>query len=144
MLSNAYFLAKFRFDTAESEPAKNLQKFPNFANFADPNHLNSRAQRTGRRCGSRGRRRGRAPPRCSGARGAAAWRGEGRRPRLTVQRWTRSNSKFRTSNIKLRSSSFKSSRYSRISKLLLQTSPQFSRTSAQFRQFFIKIQFTND
>ena len=34
MLSNAYFLAKFRFDTAENEPAKNLQKF---ANFADPN-----------------------------------------------------------------------------------------------------------
>ena len=30
MLSNAYFLAKFRFDTAENEPAKNLQNFPNF------------------------------------------------------------------------------------------------------------------
>ena len=27
MLSNAYFLAKFRFDTAENEPVKNLQKF---------------------------------------------------------------------------------------------------------------------
>ena len=27
MLSNAYILAKFRFDTAENEPAKNLQKF---------------------------------------------------------------------------------------------------------------------
>ena len=26
MLSNEYFLAKFRFDTAENEPAKNLQK----------------------------------------------------------------------------------------------------------------------
>ena len=25
MLSNAHFLAKFRFDTAENEPAKNLQ-----------------------------------------------------------------------------------------------------------------------
>ena len=25
MLSNAYFLAKFRFDTADNEPAKNLQ-----------------------------------------------------------------------------------------------------------------------
>ena len=40
MLSNAYFLAKFRFDTAENEPAKNLQKFanfPNFPNFANPN-----------------------------------------------------------------------------------------------------------
>ena len=40
MLSNAYFLAKFRFDTAENEPAKNLQNFanfPNFANFHPPN-----------------------------------------------------------------------------------------------------------
>ena len=27
MLSNAYFLAKFRFDTAENEPDKNLQNF---------------------------------------------------------------------------------------------------------------------
>ena len=27
MLSNAYFLAEFRFDTAENEPAKNLQNF---------------------------------------------------------------------------------------------------------------------
>ena len=27
MLSNAYFLANFRFDTAENEPAKNLQNF---------------------------------------------------------------------------------------------------------------------
>ena len=26
MLSNAYFLAKFRFDVAENEPSKNLQK----------------------------------------------------------------------------------------------------------------------
>ena len=30
MLSNAYFLAKFRFDTAENEPAKNLQNFVKF------------------------------------------------------------------------------------------------------------------
>ena len=30
MLSNAYFLAKFRFDTAENEPAKNLQNFADF------------------------------------------------------------------------------------------------------------------
>ena len=36
MLSNAYFLAKFRFDTAENELAKNLQKLAKFANFADP------------------------------------------------------------------------------------------------------------
>ena len=33
MLSNAYFLAKFRFDTAENEPAKILQNFANFANL---------------------------------------------------------------------------------------------------------------
>ena len=39
MLSNAYFLAKFRFDTAENEPAINLQKFTKFANFANPNPL---------------------------------------------------------------------------------------------------------
>ena len=32
-----YFLAKFRFDTAENEPAKNLQKFANFPKFANPN-----------------------------------------------------------------------------------------------------------
>ena len=30
MLSNAYFLAQFRFDTAEKEPAKNHKKFQNF------------------------------------------------------------------------------------------------------------------
>ena len=43
MLSNAYFLTKFRFDTAENEPAKKLQnfKFAKFANFADPNPLPS-------------------------------------------------------------------------------------------------------
>ena len=34
MPSNAYFLAKFRFDTAENEPAENLQNFAKFANFA--------------------------------------------------------------------------------------------------------------
>ena len=33
MLSNAYFLAKFRFDTAENEPAKNLQNFANFVSL---------------------------------------------------------------------------------------------------------------
>ena len=31
MLSNAYFLEKFRFDTAENEPAKNLQIFEKFS-----------------------------------------------------------------------------------------------------------------
>ena len=36
MLSNKYILVKFRFDTAENEPAKNLQNFANFPNFANP------------------------------------------------------------------------------------------------------------
>ena len=40
MLSNAYFLAKFGFDTAENEPAKILQKFANFPNFANPKSFN--------------------------------------------------------------------------------------------------------
>ena len=38
MLSNAYFLAKFRFDTAENEPAKICKIckiFAKFANFAN-------------------------------------------------------------------------------------------------------------
>ena len=39
MLSNAYFLAKFRFDTAENEPAKNLQNFANFPSFSAKNDL---------------------------------------------------------------------------------------------------------
>ena len=49
MLSNAYFLAKFRFDTAENEPAKNLQNlnFAKFANFADPNPLTPRDLESG-------------------------------------------------------------------------------------------------
>ena len=34
MLSNAYFVVKFHFDTAENEPAKNLQNFANFAYHA--------------------------------------------------------------------------------------------------------------
>ena len=46
MLSNAYFLAKIRFDTAKNEPAKNWQfiykiwqihLIANFANLANPN-----------------------------------------------------------------------------------------------------------
>ena len=44
MLSNAYFLAKFRFDTAENEPAKNLQNFAKFANFAGVAVANSEAK----------------------------------------------------------------------------------------------------
>ena len=38
MLSNAYFLAKCRFDIAENELAKILQNFAKFANAAIPNH----------------------------------------------------------------------------------------------------------
>ena len=48
MLSNAYFLAKVRFDTAENEPAKNLQKFAKFANFA-PSPPDPRPRRVGAR-----------------------------------------------------------------------------------------------
>ena len=35
MLSNAYLLAKCRFDTAENEPAKNLQNLARILNFAN-------------------------------------------------------------------------------------------------------------
>ena len=47
MLSNAYFLAKFRFDTAENEPAKNLQ---NFAKFARSKIGNRRTLLLAQRC----------------------------------------------------------------------------------------------
>ena len=39
MLQNAYFLTKIGFDTAENEPAKNVQIFVKFANFANPGPL---------------------------------------------------------------------------------------------------------
>ena len=66
MLSNAYFLAKFRFDTAENEPAKNLQNFAKFANFADPNPLTLTLKPQG----------GTAPARCvASAAGAALHEG---------------------------------------------------------------------
>ena len=51
MLSNAYFLAKFRFGTAKNEPAKNLQfeilqkTIAKFVNFANPNSRKPRTQR---------------------------------------------------------------------------------------------------
>ena len=52
MLSNAYFLAKFRFDTAENEPAKNLQiLLINFPNFADPNGVAEEGRQRSRRIG---------------------------------------------------------------------------------------------
>ena len=47
MLSNAYFLRKFRFDTAENEPAKNLQNFanPNLYHRFRRGHLRQRPER---------------------------------------------------------------------------------------------------
>ena len=70
MLSNAYFLAKFRFDTAENEPASNLQnseKIVNFANLElEPTSERAalRAPRAAERGPGRARARGahRAPP----------------------------------------------------------------------------------
>ena len=52
MLTNAYFLAKFRFGTAENEPAKNLQNLQKIAKF--PRH---------RALGRRGPERQRGDPR---------------------------------------------------------------------------------
>ena len=72
MLSNAFFLAKFRFDTAEKEPAKKLQNFAKFANFADPNPLTVGEYAPP---GARGRdRRPRGPPEQSRQGGCAAER----------------------------------------------------------------------
>ena len=69
MLQNACVTAKFGFDTAESEPAKNLQilakfiifNFAKFANFAAPNPLTPR--RSERGAGPRARRHARRPRR---------------------------------------------------------------------------------
>ena len=47
MLSNAYFVAKFRFDTAENEPAKNLQNFARKAGCAAQLKLRKTKQRYG-------------------------------------------------------------------------------------------------
>ena len=62
MLSNAYFLAKFRFDTAENGPAKNLKNlvnFPNFGGLAGPHQamrelVRVGAEVPGHRLGARG------------------------------------------------------------------------------------------
>ena len=65
MLSNAYFLAKIGADTAENEPAKNLQnfaKFAKFANFADP-YTPSGVPRATQQSGSARRIAG-MPPTC--------------------------------------------------------------------------------
>ena len=64
MLSNAHFLAKFCFATAENEPAKNLQNFANFPNFANPNGACSgRAPDDSRDVRGGGRRRAAVGPR---------------------------------------------------------------------------------
>ena len=54
MLSNAYFLAKFRFDTAENEPAKRIPKFckqaaASASSEADPEEREHRGERLRRR-----------------------------------------------------------------------------------------------
>ena len=47
MLSNAYFLAKFRFDTAENEPAKIFQNLPIFQMCPAQDYIKSSAVETG-------------------------------------------------------------------------------------------------
>ena len=89
MLSNAYFLAKFRFDTAENEPAKNLQNFANFPNFAagpwKPRRCGgSRGSGRGRTERPAGRRRSRPRARRRPAPGAGTPRGASREPTLQV------------------------------------------------------------
>ena len=49
MLSNAYFLAKVRFDTAEIDPAKNLQILQKIAKFANLGPTRRRPQGPTRR-----------------------------------------------------------------------------------------------
>ena len=60
MQSNAYFLAKFRFDTAENESAKNLQNFVQKQNVILPGPRR-RPRRRRRRPGRRRSRAGRCP-----------------------------------------------------------------------------------
>ena len=60
MLSNAYFLANFRFDTAENEPAKNLQQFcKNFKIFFGRRRLKKRSEKTENARSKRKHRKGR-------------------------------------------------------------------------------------
>ena len=61
MLSNAYFLAKFRFDTAENEPAKNLQ---NFRKIHFSKHRMSHRKRRGPVPGAAAEVQQRGPQRC--------------------------------------------------------------------------------
>ena len=99
MLSNAYFLAKFRFDTAENEPAKNLQNFTNFPDFANPNPQPLHVGGEGRRGGGRAARRG-GEGRFSGARdplhrrGALQFRQNVARFRLYRHRFLQENTRF--------------------------------------------------
>ena len=65
MLSNAYFLAKFRFDTDENEPAKNLQNFENFAFTPGSRRREAPRRESGRR---RRLHRARSPCRSRGTR----------------------------------------------------------------------------
>ena len=55
MLSNAYFLAKFRFDTADNEPAKNLQNFRKMQ-FSSNIGLHRNFRRARQAHGAQGRR----------------------------------------------------------------------------------------
>ena len=73
-----HFLAKFRFDTAENEPAKNLQKFAKFANSANPDPLTQRSTRT-RPAGGPGAAAGptRAAPTRAAAAAGTGWTGAG-------------------------------------------------------------------
>ena len=66
MLSNAYFLAKFRFDTAENEPAKNLQNFAKNLLIFQFSHFQRR--RCSRKSPPTGRTRSR-----SGGPGSSPW-----------------------------------------------------------------------
>ena len=81
MLSNAYFLAKFRFDTAENEPAKNLQnQFAKFANFRPATSWSTCTPSTRRSSpAARASRRCRAARRAGRSSGARARRCECRR-----------------------------------------------------------------
>ena len=63
MLSNAYFLAKFRFDTAENEPAKNLQNLADPAAHCSDCSLRAADARVARPLAARGHEAERAGPR---------------------------------------------------------------------------------
>ena len=76
MLSNEYFLAKFRFDTAENAPAKNVQNLQNFARKI--------AKFAIRPLSLRGYRGHAAPAGRGTPRGAPARRSRGRRRRRAV------------------------------------------------------------